>query len=137
MAADEKMPDGKKEDGGFFKIMIVDDSMFIMKQLTQILVSESYEVAATAENGEIALAKYKSLYPEIDLVTMDITMPKMDGIECLKRIVEFDKNAKIIMISAIGKQDLVKEALILGAKNYIVKPLNRNKVLERIKAVLH
>ncbi len=133
----EKPPDGIKEDGSKFKIMVVDDSMFVTKQLTQILTSEQYEVVAVAENGEVALDKYKSLYPEIDLVTMDITMPKMDGIECLKRIVEFDKEAKIIMISAIGKQDLVKESLLIGAKNYIVKPLNRNKVLERIHNALH
>lgn len=132
----ERVPDGIKPDGGRFKIMVVDDSMFVTKQLTQILVSEGYDVVATSENGEVALDKYKSLYPEIDLVTMDITMPKMDGIEALRRIVEFDKNARIIMISAIGKQDLVKESLLLGAKNYIVKPLNRTKVLERIKSVL-
>jgi two-component system chemotaxis response regulator CheY len=136
MSDENRTPDGIKPDGTKFKIMVVDDSVFVTKQLQQILVSEAYEVVATAENGEIALEKYKSLYPEIDLVTLDITMPKMDGIEALRRLVEFDKNAKIIMISAIGKQDLVKEALILGAKNYIVKPLNRNKVLERIKLVL-
>jgi two-component system, chemotaxis family, chemotaxis protein CheY len=136
MSDEARIPDGVKPDGSKYKVMVVDDSVFVTKQLQQILVSEAYEVVATAENGEVALEKYKSLYPEIDLVTMDITMPKMDGIEALRRLVEFDKNAKIIMISAIGKQDLVKEALILGAKNYIVKPLNRNKVLERIKLVL-
>lgn len=136
MADDARKPDGLKPDGAKYKVMVVDDSVFVTKQLQQILVSEAYDVVATAENGEVALEKYKSLYPEIDLVTMDITMPKMDGIEALRRLIEFDKNAKIIMISAIGKQDLVKEALILGAKNYIVKPLNRNKVLERIKLVL-
>ncbi len=136
MSDDSRVPDGVKPDGSKFKVMVVDDSVFVTKQLQQILVSEAYDVVATAENGEVALEKYKSMYPEIDLVTMDITMPKMDGIEALRRLVEFDKNAKIIMISAIGKQDLVKEALILGAKNYIVKPLNRNKVLERIKLVL-
>lgn len=136
MSDEARIPDGVKPDGSRYKVMVVDDSVFVTKQLQQILVSEAYEVVATAENGEVALEKYKSLYPEIDLVTMDITMPKMDGIEALRRLVEFDKNAKIIMISAIGKQDLVKEALILGAKNYIVKPLNRNKVLERIKLVL-
>lgn len=136
MSDENRIPDGIKSDGGKYKVMVVDDSVFVTKQLQQILVSEAYEVVATAENGEVALEKYKSLYPDIDLVTMDITMPKMDGIEALRRLMEFDKNAKIIMISAIGKQDLVKEALILGAKNYIVKPLNRNKVLERIKLVL-
>lgn len=136
MSDENRVPDGIKSDGTKYKVMVVDDSVFVTKQLQQILVSEAYKVVATAENGEVALEKYKSLYPEIDLVTLDITMPKMDGIEALRRLVEFDKNSKIIMISAIGKQDLVKEALILGAKNYIVKPLNRNKVLERIKLVL-
>ena len=132
----ERIPDGRKPDGGYYKVLIVDDSLFVTKQLSQILVSEDYEVVATAENGEQALAKYKELYPNVDLVTMDITMPKMDGIECLRKIMEFDKNARVVMISAIGKQDLVKESLLIGAKNYIVKPLNRAKVLERIKAVL-
>ncbi|HEO65199.1 MAG TPA: response regulator [Spirochaetes bacterium] len=135
-SVNERPPDGLKPDGGSFKLMVVDDSMFVTKQLTQILTSEEYDVLAVAENGEVALEKYKSHYPDIDLVTMDITMPKMDGIECLKKIIEFDKNAKIIMISAIGKQDLVKESLLIGAKNYIVKPLNRSKVLERIRNAL-
>ena len=78
--------------------------------------------------------KYKELQP--DIVTMDITMPKMDGVTSLEKIIEFDKNAKVIMISALGKQDLVKKSLLLGAKNYIVKPLDRKKVLERIVMTL-
>jgi two-component system chemotaxis response regulator CheY len=75
---------------------------------------------------------YKEHYPNVDLVTMDITMPKMDGVTALEKIIEFDKDAKVIMISALGKQDLVKKSLLIGAKNYIVKPLDRAKVLERI-----
>ncbi|MFH2114026.1 MAG: response regulator, partial [Spirochaetota bacterium] len=67
---------------------------------------------------------------------MDITMPNMDGLTALQKIIDFDKNAKVIMISALGKQDLVKQALLAGAKNYIVKPLDRKKVLERIAHVL-
>ncbi len=78
------------------------------------------------------MEKYKELYPNVDLVTMDITMPKMDGVTALEKIIEFDKNARIVMISALGKQDLVKKSLLLGAKNYIVKPLDRPKVLERV-----
>ena len=87
-------------------------------------------------DGFDGVEKYKELCPNVDLVTMDITMPKMDGLTALEQIVEFDKNAKVIMISALGKEELVKKALLLGAKNYIVKPLDRKKVLERISGVL-
>lgn len=128
--------EGIKADGTAIKVMVVDDSIFIAKQLSQILTSVGFDVVYTAENGEIAVTKYKELFPNIDLVTMDITMPKMDGITALQKIIEFDKNATIVMISALGKQELVKSALISGAKSYIVKPLDRNKVLERIKSIL-
>ncbi len=132
----QKRPDGLKPDNTPFNILIVDDSMFIVKQLSQILSSESYNIVDTATDGEAGVRKYKELYPKVDLVTLDITMPKKDGLQVLKEVIEFDKDAKIIMISAIGKQDYVKEALLLGAKNYIVKPLNREKVLERVRKVL-
>jgi len=122
----QRKPEGLKEDGKPFRVLIVDDSMFVTKQIGQILTSEGFEVAAAALNGEEGLEKYKELYPKVDLVTMDITMPVMDGVTSLEKIMEFDKNANIIMISALGKQDLVKKSLLLGAKNYIVKPLDRN-----------
>lgn len=93
-------------------------------------------MVATALDGLEAIEKYKELCPNLDLVTMDITMPKMDGLTALSKIVEFDKNAKVVMISALGKEELVKKALLLGAKNYIVKPLDRKKVLERISTVV-
>ena len=100
------------------------------------MTSEGYEVIATATDGFEGVEKYKELCPDVDLVTMDITMPKMDGITALEQIMAFDKNAKVVMISALGKEELVKKSLLLGAKNYIVKPLDRKKVLERIAAVL-
>jgi two-component system, chemotaxis family, chemotaxis protein CheY len=128
----ERKPDGMKPDGTPYRVMIVDDSMFVSKQISQILTSEGFEIAGVASDGEEGLEKYKELYPNVDLVTMDITMPKMDGVTALEKIIEFDKEARIIMISALGKQDLVKKALMLGAKNYIVKPLDRAKVLERV-----
>jgi two-component system chemotaxis response regulator CheY len=132
----ERPPDGLKPDGSSYRILIVDDSIFIAKQLGQILTSEGYEVVATAQDGEEGVEKYKESFPHIDLVTMDITMPKMDGLSALEAIIGFDKNAKIVMISALGKEDLVKKALVLGARSYIVKPLDRRKVLERVmKAV--
>lgn len=135
-AINDRKPDGLKPDGTPFRIMVVDDSMFVAKQITQILTSEGYNVVAQAADGLQAVEKYKELYPNIDLVTMDITMPNMDGLTALQKIVEFDKNAKVVMISALGKQDLVKQCLLAGAKNYIVKPLDRKKVLERILYVL-
>lgn len=132
----ERTPDGQKPGGGKFKVLIVDDSMFVTKQIGQILSSEGFEVVGTASNGEEGLEKYKELYPEVDLVTMDITMPKMDGVTSLEKIIEFDKNANVVMISALGKQELVKKSLLIGAKNYIVKPLDRKKVLERVVSAL-
>lgn len=133
----ERAPDGLKTDGSAFRVMIVDDSMFVAKQLGQILTSEGYEVVATAADGKEGVDKYKELAPNVDLVTMDITMPRMDGITALEQIMTFDKNAKVVMVSALGKEELVKKSLLLGAKNYIIKPLDRKKVLERIAACLH
>lgn len=132
----QKEPDGRRADGSSFRVLVVDDSMFVTKQIGQILTSEGFEVVATAADGEQGVEKYKELFPNVDLVTMDITMPKMDGVTALEKIMEFDKNAKVVMISALGKQDLVKQSLLLGAKNYIVKPLDRTKVLERVVSSL-
>ena len=132
----ERPPEGVRGDGGSYRVMIVDDSMFVAKQLGQILTSEGYEVVATAVDGNEGVDKYKELAPNIDLVTMDITMPRMDGITALEQIMTFDKNAKVVMVSALGKEELVKKSLLLGAKNYIIKPLDRKKVLERISTCL-
>lgn len=132
----ERKAEGLSDEGAPYRVLIVDDSMFIAKQIGQILTSEGFEVIGTAENGQEGVEKYKELYPNVDVVTMDITMPKMDGVTALEKIIEFDKEAKVIMISALGKQDLVKKSLLLGAKNYIVKPLDRKKVLERVLMTL-
>jgi two-component system chemotaxis response regulator CheY len=132
----EKTAEGLKPEGTPYRVIVVDDSMFIAKQLGQIFTSEGFEVAATAGDGAQGLQRYKELSPDIDLVTMDITMPVMDGVSALEKILEFDKNAKIIMVSALGKEDVVKKCLLIGAKSYIVKPLDRKKVLERVASVL-
>jgi two-component system chemotaxis response regulator CheY len=110
--------------------------MFIAKQLGQIFTSEGFDVEATAADGAQGLEKYKELHPNLDLVTLDITMPVMHGVSALEKILEFDKNAKVIMVSALGKEDVVKKCLLMGAKSYIVKPLDRKKVLERVVSVL-
>ena len=132
----ERPPEGVKDDGSKFRVLVVDDSMFVAKQLTQILSSDGYEIVATAQDGKEGVDKYKELCPNVDLVTMDITMPRMDGITALEQIVAFDKNARVVMVSALGKEELVKKSLLAGAKNYIVKPLDRKKVLERISSAL-
>jgi len=128
----ERVPEGQGVDGKALKVLIVDDSMFVTKQISQILTSEGFEIVGTAADGAEGVEKYKELYPEVNLVTMDITMPRMDGVTALEKIIEFDKDANVIMVSALGKQDLVKKSLMIGAKNYIVKPLDRKKVLERV-----
>ena len=102
----ERPPEGIKDDGTKVRVLIVDDSIFVAKQLGQILTSEGYEIVATAEDGKEGLDKYKELYPNVDLVTMDITMPKMDGITALEQIMTFDKNAKVVMVLLLEKRNL-------------------------------
>jgi two-component system chemotaxis response regulator CheY len=134
--ANDKPPVGLKPEGGAYQVLVVDDSMFIAKQLDQIFTSEEFEVVDTAADGAQGVEKYKALYPNIDLVTMDIVMPVMDGVSALEKILEFDKDARVIMVSSLGKEDVVKKSLLMGAKSYIVKPLDRKKVLERVVSVL-
>lgn len=98
------------------------------------LTKAGYTIAGEAENGRVAVEKYKELRP--DLVTMDITMPEMDGIEAVKRIREFDKDAKIIMCSAMGQQAMVVDAIQAGAVDFIVKPFQKERVLEAVKKAL-
>ena len=130
----DRPQEGLKADGSKIRVLVVDDSMFVAKQLGQILSSEGYEIIATAADGKEGVDKYTELCPNVDLVTMDITMPRMDGITALEQIMTFDKNARVVMVSALGKEELVKKSLLLGAKNYIIKPLDRKKVLERISS---
>ena len=134
--SDKNGSSGIKQDGTPYGVLIVDDSKFVKKQLGKILESEGYEVISTAAHGAEAVDMYKELKGRIDLVTMDITMPGMDGLTAMEKIVQFDSSAKVVMVSALGKQDLVKKSFMLGASNYIVKPLNRDKVVERLSYVL-
>lgn len=136
MGADSKPPAGHKPDGTPYRVLIVDDSMFIAKQLGQILSSEGFEIVDTAADGAQGIEKFKANQGKLDLITMDITMPVLDGVSALEKIVEIDKSVKIIMVSALGKEDVVKKCLLAGAKSYIVKPLDRAKVLERVASVI-
>jgi two-component system chemotaxis response regulator CheY len=134
LPVDANKPSGLGPGGQPFRVLVVDDSIFIGKQLSQILTSEGFQVVATATDGAQGVERYQALRP--DLVTMDITMPVMDGVTALEKIIALDKNARVIMVSALGKEDVVKKCLLLGAKSFIIKPLDRKKVLERILAII-
>ena len=116
------------------KILIVDDAAFMRMMIKDILTKNGYEIAAEAENGMKAIEKYQETNP--DLVLMDITMPEMDGIQALKKIKEVDAGAKVIMCSAMGQQAMVIEAIQSGAKDFIVKPFQADRVLEAVKKVV-
>lgn len=116
------------------RVLIVDDAAFMRMMLKDILNKNGYDVCGEACNGNEALDKYKELKP--DLVTLDITMPEKDGISALKDIMAFDSNAKCVMCSAMGQQAMVIEAIQSGAKDFIVKPFQADRVLESIRKVL-
>lgn len=116
------------------RIMIVDDAAFMRMMVKDILTKNGYEVIAEAVNGIDAIAKYREIKP--DLVTMDITMPELSGIEALKVIKSEDPNARVLMCSAMGQQALVIEAIQSGAKDFIVKPFQAERVIEAVKKAL-
>lgn len=116
------------------KVLIVDDATFMRMMVKDILEKNGYEVVGEAGNGLKAVEMYKAEKP--DIVTMDITMPEMDGIEAVKAIKSFDPSAKIVMCSAMGQQSMVMDAIKAGAKDFIVKPFQADRVLEAVKKVL-
>ena len=116
------------------KILIVDDAAFMRMMIKDILTKNGYEVVAEAANGVEAVDLYKSHQP--DLVTMDITMPEMDGIEAVKQIKAVNPAAKVIMCSAMGQQSMVMDAIKAGANDFIVKPFQADRVLEAVKKIV-
>ena len=116
------------------KVLIVDDAAFMRMLLKDIVTKAGFEVVGEAANGKEAVEKYKELKP--DVVTMDITMPEMNGIEAVKEIKKIDPNANIIMVSAMGQQAMVIEAIQAGAKDFIVKPFQPARVIEALKKVV-
>ena len=115
-------------------ILICDDAAFMRMMIKDILTKNGYNVAGEAENGVKAIEKYAEVKP--DLVLMDITMPEMDGIQALKKIKAADPSAMVIMCSAMGQQAMVIEAIQSGAKDFIVKPFQADRVLEAVKKVV-
>ena len=115
------------------RVMVVDDAQFMRNMLKDIFVRAGHDVVAEAENGEIALELYQELKP--DLVTMDIVMPRKSGIEALQDIMALNASACVVMVSALGQDSLVLEAVESGAKDFIVKPFKEEKVLEIVNRV--
>lgn len=112
------------------KILLVDDAAFMRMRCAKLLTENGYEVNE-AENGQEAISKYQSYQP--DLVLMDITMPVMDGITATREIKTLDPNAKVVMVSALGQQTMVIEAIKAGAKDFVVKPFEPDKILSTVK----
>jgi two-component system chemotaxis response regulator CheY len=113
------------------KVMIVDDAAFMRIQIKNMLSKNGYEVVGEAENGLQAVEHYKELKP--DVVTMDITMPEMSGLDALKEIIKIDPNAKVVMVSAMGQEVMVRDAILSGAKGFIVKPFKEEGILAAVK----
>ena len=115
-------------------ILICDDAAFMRMMIKDILTKDGYQVVGEAANGAEGVEKYSQLKP--DLVMMDITMPEMNGIEALKKIKEGDASANVIMCSAMGQQAMVIESIQSGAKDFIVKPFQAERVLEAVKKAI-
>lgn len=115
------------------RVLIVDDAAFMRMAIKNILVKNGFEVIDEAENGRVGFNKYKELRP--DIVTMDITMPEMSGLESLKEIIKFDPSAKVVMVSAMGQEQMVREAILLGAISFIVKPFKEDHVIKTLSMI--
>ena len=115
-------------------VLIADDAAFMRMMLKNVLTEAGYEVVGEAENGAVAVSKYRELSP--DLTTMDITMPEMDGLTALKEIRAGDPSARVVMCSAMGQQSMVIESIQAGAKDFIVKPFQPDRVLEAVQKAL-
>ena len=116
------------------RVLIVDDAIFMRMKLKDILEKNGFEVVGEAQNGLEAIEKYKAERP--DLVTMDITMPEMDGVAALKGIKEFDRGAKVVMCSAMGQQSMVMDAIQAGAIDFIVKPFDSDRVIQSLNKAI-
>ena len=112
------------------RVLVVDDAAFMRLSLKTTLEKNGYEVVGEAENGVKAIEMYKMFNPEI--VTMDITMPDMDGVEALAEIIKFDPRANVIMLSAMGQEGKIRDAVLNGAKGFIVKPFKEEYLIKSL-----
>jgi two-component system chemotaxis response regulator CheY len=115
-------------------VLIADDAAFMRMMLKNVLAEAGFDIVGEAENGAVAVAKYRELKP--DLTTMDITMPEMDGLAALREIRGQDPGARVVMCSAMGQQSMVIESIQAGARDFIVKPFQPDRVLEAVQKAL-
>lgn len=113
------------------RVLIVDDAAFMRISIKSMLTKNGYEIIGEAENGLVGVEKYKELEP--DIVTMDITMPEMNGLDALREIIKINPAAKVIMVSAMGQEAMVRDAIISGAKGFIVKPFKEDGIISALK----
>ena len=116
------------------RILIVDDAIFMRNILKKILVEHGYEIVGEAENSDAGVQAYKDTMP--DMVTMDICMPEKSGMEAIKEIIQYDENAKILVCSSLGQELLVMESIELGAKDFLVKPFKKAKLIDVVSTIL-
>lgn len=115
------------------RVLVVDDAAFMRISIKNILTKHGYEVCGEAENGEVAIQRFQELSP--DIVTMDITMPGMSGLASLKQILAVQPAANVVMVSAMGQESMVREAIIAGAKGFIVKPFKEEVILGALNSI--
>lgn len=116
------------------RVLIIDDAAFMRMSLKMMLERNGFEVTGEAENGAEGVKLYKSLCP--DIVTLDITMPQMDGLTALKEMIKFDHKARVVMVSAMGQELMVKDAILNGAKTFIVKPFQEDILIRTLNKIL-
>jgi two-component system chemotaxis response regulator CheY len=131
-----KRPDGIKPSGRPYKVMVVEDKDFHRKQIVQILESENYQIIATAANGKQALKEYDSHANELDLITTDLDMPDVDGYAFLYELSQLKPQAKIVFISDDTSKGVIQDLIDMGASDFILKPIQREMLLNRIRRVL-
>jgi len=112
------------------RVLVVDDAAFMRMAIRAILERNNFEIVGEADNGLKGIIKYKECMP--DIVTMDITMPDMGGLDALKSILAFDPKAKVVMVSAMGQDSMVKEAILYGAKSFVLKPFKEDHVVRTL-----
>jgi len=132
----EKMYIGTKDNGNPINAFIVDDSAFMIKTIQRMLESFGCAVIGSATDGEDAINKVAGIGAQIDVLTLDISMPKKDGLSALPELLKINPRMKVIMVSALGDKDKVKQAIMLGAKHFVVKPFKQEKVFDIIRWVV-